>query len=431
MLPTLQSSTRGPVLAHPSPAYSSTLTRFAHSPPPTLTHLHKLRTTHPPPPTDTYPDALFATVADWVRANPSEIVTLYLIVTHGNPSPSSADIVGRLRATGLLDHVWNPDPSVPWGALPSTTNPYPTLGEMRKANKTVMLAGVSWGPPVAGTHVNSTGIANAGETCEGGTPCMEGWDAVVFSQLDASNAILTAGQKAGGLTNASLVMIENLSSRRGRAADNAKYWPLPNLATDLPFQFGGNPAQASLAAGKGHVLALEAAWAQLLKPLSGSPVPNIILVDFFNTSTPKAGVPSRTLIANDMDGLVAAVGEINQARHEARREARWEARRERDATTTVHDTKPWANGCDDGGSGGCGAPVGPKWDTWSMASSTYTYCYGGCVVDWFANNTKTLGLPTYGEKRRRGKARRGPAALPLSPTVCVLDCPNGRERQCF
>ena len=297
---------------------------------------------------------------------------------------------------------------------------------MRAANKTVMLAGVSWGPPVAGTHVNSTGIANAGETCEGGTPCMEGWDAVVFSQLDASNAILTAGQKAGGLTNASLVMIENLSSRRGRAADNAKYWPLPNLATDLPFQFGGNPAQASLAAGKVHVLALEAAWAQLLKPLSGSPVPNIILVDFFNTSTPKAGVPSRTLIANDMDGLVAAVGEINQARHEARREARreakrearWEARREGEATTTMHDTKPWANGCDDGGSGGCGPPVGPKWDTWSMASSTYTYCYEGCVVDWFANNTKALGLPTYGEEKER-KGERRICCLAIVATVCV------------
>jgi hypothetical protein len=85
---------------------------------------------------------------------------------------------------------------------------------------------------------------------------MEGWDAVVFSQLNASNAILTTGQKAS-LTNTSLVMIQNLSSRRGRPDDDAKYWPLPNIATDLPFQFGGNPAQASLAAGKAHVLTLE------------------------------------------------------------------------------------------------------------------------------------------------------------------------------
>lgn len=34
-------------------------------------------------------------------------------------------------------------------------------------------------------------------------------------------------------------------------------------------------------------------------------------------------------------------------------------------------------GCTDGGGGGCGPPVGEKWDTWSMAASTYTYCYQG------------------------------------------------------
>ena len=29
-------------------------------------------------------------------------------------------------------------------------------------------------------------------------------------------------------------------------------------------------------------------------------------------------------------------------------------------------------GCTDGGSGGCGVPVGEKWDQWSMRASTYT-----------------------------------------------------------
>eukprot|EP01079_Euglenida_sp_SAG-EU17-18_P008650 gene8650-7882_t len=84
-------------------------------------------------------------------------------------------------------------------------------------------------------------------------------------------------------------------------------------------------------------------------------------------------------------------------------------------------------GCTDGGGGGCSRPTHPKWDTWSMAASTYTYCYGGglcppllllahtplarwrrirvndnaagvrpgCVVDWLMNNTGPLGLNKY------------------------------------
>ena len=52
-------------------------------------------------------------------------------------------------------------------------------------------------------------------------------------------------------------------------------------------------------------------------------------------------------------------------------------------------------GCTDGGGGGCGPPVGAKWDRWDMAASTYTYCYHGCVVDWLFNNTEALGLNKY------------------------------------
>ena len=55
-----------------------------------------------------------------------------------------------------------------------------------------------------------------------------------------------------------------------------------------------------------------------------------------------------------------------------------------------------AAGCTDGGGGGCGPPVGEKWDRWDMAGSTYTYCYQGCAVDWLYNNTKALGLNTFG-----------------------------------
>jgi hypothetical protein len=54
-----------------------------------------------------------------------------------------------------------------------------------------------------------------------------------------------------------------------------------------------------------------------------------------------------------------------------------------------------AAGCTDGGNGGCSPPIGDKWDTWSMRASTYTYCYGGCVVDWFMENSDQLGLLPY------------------------------------
>jgi hypothetical protein len=39
-----------------------------------------------------------------------------------------------------------------------------------------------------------------------------------------------------------------------------------------------------------------------------------MMVDFFNTTTPKRGVPSRTLLPNPRDGLVRAVREINAMR---------------------------------------------------------------------------------------------------------------------
>lgn len=54
------------------------------------------------------------------------------------------------------------------------------------------------------------------------------------------------------------------------------------------------------------------------------------------------------------------------------------------------------SGCTDGGNGGCSAPVGEKWDQWSMAASTYTYCYHGCAVDWLVNNSAVLPNPYAG-----------------------------------
>ena len=277
----------------------------------------------------TFPEKLFSAVAEWARENPNEIVTLYLITTHGNPAPANADIVTLMNATGLLGRVWNPDPSKPWaaangsggsssgGGAAAAVAAYPTLGQMRAAGRNVLITG-AWGPAVSGTHCNASApFEDAEGTCEDRTPCMEGWDAVTFDQLAPSKAVLTTSQRQT-LSNATLVMIQNLSSRRGRADNSAKYWPVPNEAADAPFQFGGNPAQAALAANKAHVLGLEEAWAALLKSLGGgggggAPVPNWILVDFFNTTTPD-GTPSRTLMANDKEGLVAAVAEINAAR---------------------------------------------------------------------------------------------------------------------
>ena len=110
---------------------------------------------------------------------------------------------------------------------------------------------------------------------------MEGWDAVSFFQQDPARAVLGGGAAP---PSGSLFAIENLSSRRGRADDSAKYWPLPNELADAPFQAGGNPAQAALAADYGHVVALEAAWAALLAP--HGLLPGAVLVDFCESGNP-------------------------------------------------------------------------------------------------------------------------------------------------
>ena len=235
----------------------------------------------------TYPEDLLEGVADFARAHPREVLTLLLIATHGNTAPSAAAVRARLNSTGLLERVWNADPAGPGGALPPAASRVPTLGQMRAANRTVMLVydRSLWpsSPPFAGSHVNSSDVAGAGEVCASGTPCMEGWDAVSFFQQDPARAVLGGGG-GGGPANGSLFAIENLSSRRGRADDSAKYWPLPNELADAPFQAGGNPAQAALAADYGHVVALEAAWAALLAP--HGLLPGAVLVDFCESGNP-------------------------------------------------------------------------------------------------------------------------------------------------
>lgn len=256
----------------------------------------------------TYPEILFKSVAAFVKENPQEIVTIMLIATHGNSFPATSDVTRRMNATGLLKHVWNPDPDAPFVV-------FPTLGEMRSAGRTVLLVNGygHWGPQFHGSHCNSSDIVGADGVCAGGVPCMEGWDAVSFSQLDPDRAVLAKNTPRGNGRNSTAVFaIENLSSRRGRDSHSSKYWPLPNELTDVPFQAGGNPAQAAMAANYTHVRSLEAAWATLLKPFGIQP--NWILVDFFNTTTPKQGVPSRTLVSNPEEGLVRAVQDINTER---------------------------------------------------------------------------------------------------------------------
>jgi hypothetical protein len=259
----------------------------------------------------TFPETVFRSIAEFSAENPEEVITLYLIRTHGNAAPPLADLLGRLNSTGLLPLVWNGEsPGKPW------LGSFPTQGAMRSAGKPVMvlssgMSGWSNTPVMAGSHCNSSDMEDPGETCAGGTPCMEGWDAVSPFQLDPARAVLGSASP-GWDVNRTLFFIENLSSRRGRADHSAKYWPLPNELHDAPFQAGGNPAQGAAAAVYSHIVGLEKAWAVLLKPLGM--MPNVILVDFFNTTTPTLGEPSRTLLPNPADGLVKAVHDINAQR---------------------------------------------------------------------------------------------------------------------
>merc|ERR1712139_624951 len=61
-----------------------------------------------------------------------------------------------------------------------------------------------------------------------------------------------------------------------------------------------------------QILAVEQRWADLLHP--SKRLPNWILVDFFNTTTPTPGEPSRTLLPNPHEGLIQAVQKVNRAR---------------------------------------------------------------------------------------------------------------------
>lgn len=258
----------------------------------------------------TFPEDIFTAIAQFATKHPHEVIGLLLITSHGNHWPDSSAIHAQLNSTGLLPYVWNSDPE-------PAMKQFPTLGEMRAAGRTVMLVGISssvWpsSPGVTSSHVNSSDIKQAGETCIDDTPCMEGWDAVTFDQQAPQRAILAKGQTP--FPNTSLFLIENLSSRRGRANTSAAYWPLPNLLIDTPFLAGGNPDQATLAADYEHIVTLEAAWSDLLQPFGGAP--SVVLVDFFNTTNPEPGMPSRTLLPNPHDGLVRAVRDINVARLE-------------------------------------------------------------------------------------------------------------------
>jgi hypothetical protein len=80
---------------------------------------------------------IFDSIAEWVAAHPREIVTILMMATRGNAAPSTDALAARLDAAGLLDHVWNPEPLAPPSAVDPT---FPTLGQMRAANRTVLIA---------------------------------------------------------------------------------------------------------------------------------------------------------------------------------------------------------------------------------------------------------------------------------------------------
>eukprot|EP00940_MAST-03C_sp_MAST-3C-sp2_P001696 g1696.t1 len=255
-----------------------------------------------------YPEDVFEVIADFAKRNPGEIVTLLLIVTHGNSMPDLLQIQQRLNTSGLLPFVWNADPSVVFST-------FPTIKEMRDEGKNVFISvnpSIAWGPSLVSSHCTARDITQGGatETCMDGVPCLEGWDAVTFACMDPARAVLSTNPSVGP-NSTDIFTIENLSSRRGRSDNSTSYDRLPNELEDIPFQAGGNPAQAQLAAEYDHIVALVDRWATLLAPYRASP--SWILVDFFNTST-SSGKPSRSLKSNPREGLIRAVSDINARR---------------------------------------------------------------------------------------------------------------------
>eukprot|EP00945_MAST-04E_sp_MAST-4E-sp1_P004913 g4913.t1 len=257
----------------------------------------------------TFPEKLFASVAEFVAANPLEVVTLVLLGTHGNAFPSEEAVVERLNSTGLLQFVYNFDPVT--GKQVDLADNYPTLRAMRATKKTVLVV-TNKGPDWHIAHSNASLISGSDTagTCthpktKVQTRCLELWDSITVGNLSPNQAVLDQSNIHG------LFAIPNLSSRRGRADNNTSYTRLPNIRHDFPFVAGGNPAQASAAANGSHIRQLEKRWAELLEPYGQ--VPNWILVDFFNTTT--AGAPkesSRTLLPNtaEGEGLVDTVREF-------------------------------------------------------------------------------------------------------------------------
>ena len=261
----------------------------------------------------TFPEKLFASVAEFVSANPLEVVTIVLLGTHGNTFPSADAVAERLNSTGLLRFVYNFDPVT--GKQVDLADNYPTLGAMRAKKKTVLVV-TNEGPDWHIAHCNASLISGSGTagTCthpktKAQTRCLELWDSITVDNLSPAQAVLDQSNIHG------LFAIPNLSSRRGRADNDTSYTHLPNLRYDFPFVAGGNPAQASAAANASHIRQLEKRWAELLEPYGR--VPNWILVDFFNTTTPGApNKSSRTLLPNTAagEGLVRAVCDVNRER---------------------------------------------------------------------------------------------------------------------
>lgn len=72
------------------------------------------------------------------------------------------------------------------------------------------------------------------------------------------------------------------------------------------------------------------------------------------------------------------------------------------------------HGCDGGGNKGCSAP---QWEPrWSMAESTYAYCFNNCPLPWLANHTD---LGVYG----------GVVGYDHYYTKQGMPCVNGQPRE--
>ena len=278
----------------------------------------------------TFPNPLFTTIATFVKKNPNEIITILLLATHGNSFPNETSLAERLKSTGLLPHIYNFDTN---GIQFDLNNTYPTLGEMRAANKTIMVISgsnhhrLNYSPSFAIAYANASGLQHKkqdADTCIDAITkmpiqCLEYWDSITKTNLLPENIVLDQSYS----DTDRLFMVPMLSSRRGRSNTDLSYTNLPNLLKDFPYMAGGNPQQANAVNDASTMVTLVNRWDELFALSKMNKMTSFLLVDFFNTTTPDPTKSSRTLLPQRLtsmnESLVNGVCEINRKRTEKKK----------------------------------------------------------------------------------------------------------------